>query len=184
MPSSTAEDVLAFWFSDETKAHWFSSTPAFDLRVKEALGDAYKGAVQGNLAAWESTRDGRLALVILLDQVPRMIFRDKPESYASDAQALSLAKHCLAHGDDIALPPGDERRSFYYLPFMHSENLDDQRRSVELHETYGPEAGLVWARGHRETVARFGRFPHRNARLGRESTPAELAFMQAKEAGG
>ena len=182
MSASTPEAVLAFWLSKETKAHWFASTPAFDAHVEEVLGDAYGKAAVGDLSHWEVTRDGRLALVILLDQVPRMTFRDRPESYASDDAALAMAKRCLEHGDDLALPEGDDRRSFYYLPFMHSEKLEDQRRSVELHETYGPQAGLIWARGHRDTIARFGRFPHRNVRLGRESTPAEIAFMRAKEA--
>lgn len=179
--ASTIAEVLSFWFSDETKSHWFASTPAFDARVKVALGQTYELAANGNLIHWEQTPEGRLALLILLDQVPRMIFRGTPESYASDDPALALAKRCLLHGDDIALPKEDERRSFLYLPFMHSENLDDQRRSVELHETYGPKAGLNWARGHRDIIARFGRFPHRNARLGRQSTASELDFLEAKD---
>lgn len=179
--ASTIAEVLNFWFSDDTKAHWFASTPAFDARVKEVLGQTYELGANGNLIHWEQTREGRLALLILLDQVPRMIFRGTPESYASDDAALALAKRCLLHGDDIALPKEDKRRSFLYLPFMHSENLDDQRRSVELHETYGPEAGLNWARGHRDVIARFGRFPHRNARLGRQSTASELDFLKAKD---
>ena len=180
-PVSTAEEVLAFWFSDETKPHWFASTPEFDARVKDVLGPAHEQAVAGDLDAWKETRGDRLALIILLDQVPRMVFRNTARSHDSDATALALAGLCLQHGDDIALPDQDDRRLFYYLPFMHSENLDDQRRSVELHETYGPESGLSWARGHRDTIARFGRFPHRNAHLGRESTPAELAFLAAKK---
>ncbi len=133
--ASTIAEVLSFWFSEETKSHWFASTPAFDERVKAALGQTYELAGNGNLILWEQTREGRLALLILLDQVPRMIFRGTPRSYASDDAALALAKRCLLHGDDIALPKENERRSFLYLPFMHSENLDDQRRSVELHET-------------------------------------------------
>lgn len=179
--ASTIAEVLSFWFSDDTKARWFASTSAFDARMKKVLGQTYELAANGNLIHWEQTREGRLALLILLDQVPRMIFRGTPESYASDDAALALAKRCLLHGDDIALLKEDERRSFLYLPFMHSENLDDQRRSVELHETYGPEAGLNWARGHRDVIARFGRFPHRNARLGRQSTASELDFLEAKD---
>lgn len=180
-PASTAGEVLDFWFSEETKSRWFASTPVFDARVREVLGPAYRRAVDGDLDAWRDAREGRLALVILLDQIPRMIFRDTPQSYASDIAALALARLCLQRGDDVALPAHDDRRTFYYLPFMHSEDLDDQRRSVELYETYGPEAGLTWARRHRDTIARFGRFPHRNKPLGRQSTPAESAFLAAQD---
>ncbi|GAA0465193.1 DUF924 family protein [Parasphingorhabdus litoris] len=173
------EDVLAFWFTSETEKHWFESTPEFDQEITEKFGELYAHAVSGELEEWRSSRDGRLALTLLFDQLPRMAFRDTPKAYASDGLGRELAHHAIGLGDDIDLAREGERHAFFYLPLMHQENLEDQRRAVELYTTHGPESGLEWARHHYDIIARFGRFPHRNRILGRYCTAQEAAFVQS-----
>jgi uncharacterized protein (DUF924 family) len=173
------DELLDFWFSEEARARWFDSTPAFDEALRLQYLDTWQRGRDGKLQDWEETPDGALALVILLDQFPLNMFRDLPESYSTEAQSRAVASRAIDHGFDAAL--ADDRKAFLYLPFMHSETLADQDLSVELFEAAGLEFNLKWARSHRETVRRFGRFPHRNAILGRASSAEEIAWLASPE---
>jgi uncharacterized protein (DUF924 family) len=180
MPMSSAivdqAGVLAFWFDLATKPAWFKPSPAFDRAVQERLGDLYARAKTGALDGWAADPDGLLALVILLDQVPRNLHRGTPEAFACDAKALALARLGVDRGDDHG---GDaDRCAFLYLPFEHAEALADQERSVALFRALGNAHYLDYAIRHRDVIARFGRFPHRNAILGRPSSAAELRFLE------
>ncbi len=177
------EDVLSFWFAKNMARNWFDGGEAFDRKVADRFGATLEAAASGALDEWRVMVEGRLALVIVLDQFSRNIHRGDPATYANDAAALDLVKQALRMGDDIWLKtyrPSDWR-TFLYLPFMHSEDLEDQRRCLELYQMHGPEHGVAHARHHLDVVARFGRFPHRNAILGRESTAEEVSFMAVKE---
>ena len=184
--TATIQDVLQFWFAKGVARNWFDGGDAFDAAVNERFGSTLQAATAGQLEDWKETVDGRLALVIVLDQFSRNIYRGDAATYDNDPTALALAKHALRMGDDLWLETyrPDDWRTFLYLPFMHSEDLDDQRRCLELYQMHGPDHGVAHARHHLDIVARFGRFPHRNAILGRESTAEELAFMAVKEIAG
>ena len=175
----TPDDILDFWFSEESRKRWFNSTPEYDRQVKEQFESVWQQVRNGELADWEETADGAVALVILLDQLPLNMFRDQPESFSTEEKSRQVARRAIGNGFDIEL--ADEFMAFLYLPFMHSESLDDQDRSVMLFETAGLENNLKWARSHREIVRRFGRFPHRNNILGRESTPEEVEWLDSPE---
>jgi uncharacterized protein (DUF924 family) len=176
----TADEVLEFWFSPAARPRWFRATPAFDAAVRERFEAAWRAARRGAFADWEETPAGALALVILLDQLPLNMFRDRPEGYATEALGRAVAERAIARGFDAALQP--ERLPFLYLPFMHSEDLADQDRSVALFEAAHLADNLRWARHHRDIVRRFGRFPHRNAALGRPSSVEEAQWLQSAEA--
>ena len=183
----TPETVLDFWFGargsperGKSRAMWFKKDEAFDAALHAKFGVLHTEARAGQLQAWEAQPKSALALIILLDQFSRNMFRGQPESFAGDAAALRLARAVITRGQDTALLP--VMRQFVYLPFEHSENLADQDESVRrfgildaLPETKGL---LDWAEKHRAIIARFGRFPHRNAILGRESTAEEIKFLQ------
>jgi len=170
--------VLDLWFSDAARERWFSPTPEFDREVRERLGPLHEAAATGALDAWGATPEGALALVVLLDQVPRNAFRGTARMYATDAHGLEAAKAAVGAGHDLDFPD-DARRMFLYLPYEHSEDLADQRECVRLvAERIADPEFLGYARRHLEIVERFGRFPHRNALLGRDSTPEELAFLE------
>ena len=175
-PAPAPEDVLAFWFSKETTAKWFNGGTAFDALCRERFAHAIEAAKAGDLDHWAATPEGTLALVILLDQMTRNIYRGTPDAFSGDAAALAIAKAAVAKGFDGEIP--SERRNFLYLPFQHSERLEDQERGMELFATNDVDDGLHWMRKHRDIIARFGRFPHRNAVLGRASTPEEVEFLQ------
>jgi len=171
--------VMTFWFDERVRPLWFASTPAFDQEVRERFESTWRAARDGRLNAWEATAEGALALVLVLDQFPLNMYRGRPEAFATEARARAVADRAIALGFDRMLD--DERRGFLYLPYMHSESLADQDRSVSLYEAAGLIEGLRWARHHRDIVRRFGRFPHRNAILGRESTSAEVAWLASEE---
>jgi uncharacterized protein (DUF924 family) len=172
----TPEDVLTFWFSEDSKKRWFEKSDAFDAEARTHLAAAAEVATNGALDDWGKTPEGALALVILLDQIPRNIHRGTPAAFAADPKALAVAKHAIAEGFDAVTP--SEMRNFFYLPFQHSERLEDQDRGLELYATNDVNDGLRWMKMHHDVIARFGRFPHRNAILGRTSTPEELEFLQ------
>ncbi len=183
-----AQALIDFWFGlpgdPERETHrdlWFRSPPEHDARLRQLFLADYQRAAAGALNAWEEAPESALALVLLLDQIPRNVFRDTPLAYATDAMARAVADNALAGGFDAALPSA--WRKFLYMPLHHSENLADQRRSLELFESLpdrtGREGTRRYAMRYVDVIARFGRFPHRNAILGRESTPAEIAFMEA-----
>ncbi|MEC9347863.1 MAG: DUF924 family protein [Pseudomonadota bacterium] len=170
-------EVLRFWFEELRPEQYWTRDDALDRRIIADFGALHAEAVSGALAGWMATPEGALALVIVLDQFPRNMFRGDPRSWASDSLALAHAKAAIDRGHDRALPA--ERRHFLYLPFEHSEDLAMQERSLELFGAMpdlSPEAKFAVER-HHEIIARFGRFPHRNAVLGRVSTPEEIAFL-------
>jgi uncharacterized protein (DUF924 family) len=183
----TVDDLLAFWFGaapgsadyGRTRKAWFEKNAAFDAGVRRYLGAAHAAAAAARLDSWAETARGALALVIVLDQAPRNIFRGKARAFATDEEARGVAAAALARGFDRALMLIE--RMFLYLPFEHSERLEDQQRSLELFaslEAYPETAGcLEWASRHYEVIARFGRFPQRNSALGRATTPEEAAFL-------
>ena len=175
-PSMTPEDVLAWWFAPETKAEWFAGGEAFDAAVRGRLGPLFARAARGELDGWAVEPCGLLALVILLDQVPRNIFRGTPRAFEGDARALALARLAVDRGLDRGFSV--DERLFLYLPFEHAEDLADQERSVALFRALGDADYLDYAIRHLAVIERFGRFPHRNAILGRASTAAELAFLE------
>ena len=189
------ESVLDFWFgpsgstaeiAGRQRELWFGKAPANDLAVIERFAATLPAATAGKLNHWTATPRGRLALVIVLDQFPHHIYRDKPQAFATDPQALALSLEALTAGEDRQLTPIE--RVFLYLPLEHAESSVIQEQSVSLFEKLANEASaeeralfddfLNYARQHRDVVARFGRFPHRNAILGRPSTIDELEFLK------
>lgn len=182
------QTILDFWFgpagqsAEAAAAHaqrWFKVDPAFDADIRRRFFDLYQAACAGRYAHWLQDAESGLALLIVLDQFPRNLFRGTAAAFGSDALARQAADSLLARGLDQALPL--PQRGFLYLPFMHSEDLADQERCLALHEALlhegAPAGGRDYARAHRDIIARFGRFPHRNAQLGRASTAEELAFL-------
>ncbi len=175
------EHCLGFWFSPETQPYWFEKDESFDGRVRAQLGALSEAAAAGELDRWQETPEGSLALILLLDQVPRNLNRGSPAAFAQDAKARQVARQVLHSGQDLQIAPA--RRHFLYLPFEHSEDLADQYVSVALIGAL-PDRDLVkWAIAHLVVIQRYGRFPHRNAALGRASTEAEEAYLAEEGAG-
>lgn len=173
-------DVLEFWFSPRVSKLWFQSTPEFDRELREKFEPTLKSAVAGELATWQETPEGALALAIVLDQFPLNMYRGTAESYATGDQAVATARAAIGRGFDRELPR--DWVAFLYLPFMHSESLADQDESVMLFEMAGLTDNLHFALHHRELIRKFGRFPHRNVALGRASTPQEMVYLTSKGA--
>ena len=186
-----AQALLDAWFGppgdpqrEQQREIWFKGTPEFDTALHDAFLVDYEAGAAGKLGSWESLPQSALALVLLLDQIPRNIFRDTPHAYAADPAARAIADRALAQGFDRLVPP--VWRLFFYMPFHHSEDLADQRRSVVLFDTLprNPDrrgALRRYGRPYVEVIERFGRFPHRNIILGRESTSDEIAFLAERE---
>jgi len=175
-----AAAILAFWFgSGDRDKRWFEKNPAFDEEVRRRFLALHAEAAAGNLAHWRNDPADCLALIVLLDQFPRNMFRGTPRAFATDALALDIAHHAIACGYDRAMRPSE--RMFVYLPHEHAESLEEQQRACELTEPLVkfPETEDVYryAVAHRDIIQRFGRFPHRNAILGRASTPEEIEFL-------
>ena len=175
-----AADLLAFWIDEVGPAGWYAANADLDARIVADYAGLWQVARSGGLISWQATPAGALAYILLTDQFPRNMFRDDARAFATDALALGAAGKVIYRRWDMRLPePG---RQFFYLPLMHSESSADQDRCVRLMLTRLPETGannLLHARAHREVIRRFGRFPYRNAALGRECTPDERAFMEA-----
>jgi len=171
----TAEDVIRFWFVEHGNADWFGGKPEFDAELEAAFGETHPNVALGEAWGWRSSAEGRLAEVIVLDQFSRQLHRGSAEAFAQDKMALVLAQEAIAAGADMALDP--VRRAFFYLPFMHAESLVVQDEGVRLYEALGDADQLEFMRNHRAVIARFGRFPFRNAALGRASTADEIAYM-------
>lgn len=174
--SPSFEPVLDFWFAPGRERQWFARSDDFDAAVADTLGPWHREAVAGALEEWRDSARGALALVLLLDQVPRQIHRGRPEAFACDARARAVTAGAVAADYDHLLSVPE--RLFLYLPYEHSEELADQERAVALIEALGDAEWTRYAVIHRDIVARFGRFPHRNAVLGRETTAEEAAFLQ------
>jgi uncharacterized protein (DUF924 family) len=170
-------DVLTFWFADgpaEKRAIWFQKNSAFDAEIEQKFRKIHTATVAGDLSAMAETPLGCLALIIILDQFPRNLFRDDGRSFATDGEALGLARTAIEKGFGQALSA--VQRQFLYMPYQHSENLKDQRQSVTLFKSLGEES-YSFAMRHLEIIERFGRFPHRNTLLGRNSTDEEIQFL-------
>jgi len=181
-------DVLGFWFGAEPGAFrhaWFERNDAFDAACRDQFAATCADAAAGRLDRWGATPEGALALVLLLDQFPRNIHRGTPSAFATDAKALDLARRMVGRGFDRTLEPVE--RFFVYLPFEHAEDLAVQDEAVRLIEALPDltwrDNVVAYARAHRDVIARFGRFPHRNAVLGRETTAAEAAYLAEPGAG-
>jgi len=181
----TAGDVLHFWFGPpgergKPQKRWFFKDQAFDREIRERFLPTYEQAAAGKLAHLKGKASDCLALIVMLDQFPRNMFRGTPRAFATDPLALETARHAVAQGFDRAMLPVE--RMFFYLPFEHSEALADQLEACELNAALDayPETKDVYryALAHRDIIQRFGRFPHRNAILGRASTPEELEFLK------
>jgi len=190
-----AEELLGFWLgpldaeglaAPAQPERWFSRDPDFDAELRRRFGALHEAARAGRLDRWAETPRGRLALVILLDQLSRNLHRGRADAFAADAHALALARGALTRGEDLELAPCE--RIFLYLPFEHAEHPDAQEVSVERFRALAAaapararplfESFLDYAVRHRDVIARFGRFPHRNAALGRASTPEERAYLE------
>ena len=174
MTENTPEEIVDFWLL-AGRARWFSRDDGFDAEVTRLFAKAHIAAAEGKLDFWQDHPVGALALVLLLDQFPRNMFRASPRAYATDEQARQVAKSALERGFTESVAP--ELRPFFFLPFMHSEDLADQEHCIALYEKAGDQDGLKWAREHRDIFAKFGRFPHRNAVLGREMTSDEARYL-------
>jgi uncharacterized protein (DUF924 family) len=170
----TPADIVAFW-RDAGPDRWYTPDDAFDAEVRRRFLDLWQRAAAGELSSWETSDDGALALVIVLDQFPRNLFRDDARTYASDALAREVAQHAVSRRVDARIDP--VLREFLYLPFMHSEHLADQLRCIDLSREAGLAESAKWAEHHADIIRRFGRFPHRNRLLGRATTPDEQAFL-------
>ncbi|MEB3358366.1 MAG: DUF924 family protein [Synechococcales bacterium] len=184
------DDILTFWFgnpvTDDTRYQarrkvWFRKSPEVDQAVCDRFQSVYEAASRGDLDHWRRTPQGSLALVLVLDQFPRHLFRDEPRAFATDAEALLVAKEAIAQGFDEALPP--LQRMFFYFPLEHCEDAIAQQQSVALFRqlvAQQPELAdaLDYALRHQAVIDQFGRFPHRNAILGRVSTPTETEFLK------
>jgi len=191
--NAEASDVLDFWFgpagsaeSTQPRAEWFRKDAAFDAAIAGRFGPRVEQALAGELDGWQADPRSALARILLLDQFTRNIFRGSARAFAADALALAGARAMVRAGADLALPP--LQRAFVYMPFEHAEELAAQDEAVRLFGALAAEdpsqAGMLdYARRHRAIVARFGRFPHRNALIGRASTPQELAFLQEPGSG-
>ncbi|MBC2886808.1 DUF924 family protein [Ochrobactrum sp. CM-21-5] len=169
-------DVLSFWFSAKMRENWFTKSDAIDEEIRKKFLEAYEDARSGRMETWKQQPESALALTILFDQFSRNMFRGSPRSFESDGLALDVAMQALDHDFDRQLSA--EQRQFFYLPFMHSEKLDDQKRCVELYEKLGDAYSLGFAREHHDIIEQFGRFPHRNNVLGRKTTEDEADFLK------
>lgn len=184
---TTPQRVLDFWFMPpdapdygRRRMEWFIRTPEFDAAIERDLAGASEAATRGNLDAWRAAPESCLALILLLDQVPRNLFRGSARAFEGDARALELARHALANGFEADLLV--VQRWFLWLPFEHAEDLACQETCLRLAETLrdDPQSAdfIAYAKAHYDVIERFGRFPHRNAALGRESTPEEVEFLK------
>jgi uncharacterized protein (DUF924 family) len=170
MEIASFEDVLAFWFSEAQSSRWYDKDGNFDAEIRQRFLSTYDAANSGTLDEWSNTPESLLALIILLDQFPRNMFRGSPRAFASDARAVSLTKEGIKRGFDRALT--EAQLDFFYMPLMHSEALDDH--DILLEQGHGNNR---YAQEHRGVIARFGRFPHRNQTLGRDCSVEEASYL-------
>ena len=171
----TAQDVIAFWFIEHGEADWFGGKPQFDAAIAERFAITHAAVARGEAWHWRGSGAGRLAEVIVLDQFSRQLHRGRPEAFAQDPMALALAQEAIAQGADQVVDP--VRRPFFYLPFMHAESLVIQNEGIKLYAALGDADQLDYMAKHHDCIARFGRFPVRNAALGRVSTNEEVAYL-------
>ncbi len=168
-------DIIAFWREVGPK-RWFEKHEDIDAEIRRRFLTRHEQAAAGELASWEQNAEGALALLILLDQFPRNMFRGDKRAFATDGLALSIASRGILNGFDSTF---SDMRTFFYLPFMHSEDMADQEKAIAFYRAYDNDDGVKWAELHADIIRRFGRFPHRNAALGRATTPEEQAFLDS-----
>jgi uncharacterized protein (DUF924 family) len=176
----TADDVLNFWFLEHSEPDWFGGKPEFDAQIAAQFAETHAAATRGETWRWRTTPRGRLAEIIVLDQFSRQLFRGQSQAFASDGVALTLAQEAVAGGHHNFLPAMPERM-FMLLPYQHSESAMVQAESIRLYTAMGVPEMMKYAEGHAQCIARFGRFPKRNAALGRTSTPAEIEYIATKD---
>jgi Uncharacterized protein conserved in bacteria len=172
----THRDVLDFWFVEHGKDDWFAGTAEFDARLAERFAETHARVALGEAWTWRASPEGRLAEIIVLDQFSRQLYRGSARAFAQDPMALTLAQELVAQGLDQELPR--DKRMFAYMPYMHSESLLVHGEAMRLFASLDDPEILHYEVGHRDCIARFGRFPFRNATLGRASTPEELAYIE------
>jgi uncharacterized protein (DUF924 family) len=170
----TADEIVSFWRAAGPD-RWFNKDASFDEEVRQRFLESHEAAAAGKLTDWEQSAQGALALLILLDQFPRNMFRGDARAFVTDPLARAVAAGAIVRGFDSQVPIA--MRSFFYLPFQHSEDLADQERGIAFYKAIGDVENLKWAELHADIIRRFGRFPHRNAVLGRTTTPEEHAFL-------
>jgi uncharacterized protein (DUF924 family) len=178
MTANDPQDILDFWFSLRVSPLWFASTADLDAEIRARYEPLWQRACRGELDTWMESAEGALALVILLDQFPLNMFRGQAAAFASEGRAVAASKRAVAQGFHHGL--AEPQRLFLFMPLMHSEHPQDQDLSLRLFEEAGMDTR--WPRHHRDLVRRFGRFPHRNAILGRPSTPGELDYLASDQA--
>jgi uncharacterized protein (DUF924 family) len=178
--NNTIADVLDFWYSDEVSKHWFTSTPELDVEIKQRFESLWQDAATHKLDSWQIEAEGCLALCIVLDQFPLNMFRSEEKSFETEQQAVDVAVKAIEFGFDMKIEIS--KVSFLYMPLMHSENMADQDLSIACFQKRELDHNLRFAEHHRDIIRRFGRFPHRNEILGRESSQAESDYLNSKEA--
>lgn len=172
-------DILHFWFEELSKEQWFKKDPALDSVIAERFGVLHREVAEGHHDDWAESAEGALALVLVLDQFSRNMFRDTPEAFAYDECALALAESAVEEGKDKALP--ESMRAFLYMPFMHSESKEVHERALPLFASLKSDSYLKYEKLHKQIIDRFSRYPHRNAILGRTTTEEERHFLENKE---
>ncbi len=181
VPLEEATSVLNFWFEELSPKQWFISDTKLDSLIKHRFYDVHRAACNGELWPWRATPLGRLAEIIVLDQFSRNIHRDTPAAFSNDTMALALAQEAISVEADQLLTP--QQRAFLYMPFMHSESLEIHDVAMQLFDSPGLEQQLNFEHRHRDIIVRFGRYPHRNAILGRPSSTEEQVYLQQPGAG-
>ncbi len=171
----TPKEIIDFWYSDSVKNQWFASTPELDMEIQEKYEEIWEKASSGELDEWSNHPDGCLALIIILDQFPLNMFRGQAKSFKTERKAIEVAWN--ARKNDFDQKIEKEKLAFLYMPFMHSEDLADQDMSVSLYRESKLDANISFAEHHREIIRKFGRFPHRNKILERESTEEEISYL-------
>lgn len=177
---TTPKSIIKFWFSEPINKHWFNSTPEIDALIHKNYASLWQTAIEGKLESWKESAESCLALILLLDQFSLNMFRNDAKCFVSEAQAIELTIHGIAQGFDKQL--NGSKLSFFYIPLMHSELMEHQNLSVKKFELAGLDDNARFAKHHRHIIEQFGRFPHRNKILNRESTTAELDYLKSKNA--
>ena len=176
----TPLEIINFWYSDRLKSQWFFSTPELDKEILDKYGDLWEAASIGELDDWADSPEGSLALIIVLDQFPLNMFRGQAKSFKSERKAVETAINAINKNFDKCIEK--EKLAFLYMPLMHSENLAEQDLSVKMFKESNLDANIKFAEHHREIVKHYGRFPHRNKILGRQSTAAEIKYLASENA--
>ncbi|HIO92299.1 MAG TPA: DUF924 domain-containing protein [Leucothrix mucor] len=181
---NTPADILDFWYADDMKKAWFSSTPEIDENIRQRYEKLWQIAINKDLDDWKNTADGCLALIILLDQLPLNMFRGTAQSFSSEQQAVAACYHAIKEGfdQDIIKQSGSDRIAFLYMPLMHSEDISDQNNAVKYFEAAELKGNINFAKHHRKIIEKFARFPHRNKVLGRKNSTDETVYLNSKEA--